>query len=378
MARIKVLEALEAAAGGVLRHVFQIAEHIDKDEFDLTVAISPARMVHPERDLQRLRDLGVRVEIVPMLRRPAPVADVAALRRLVRLMRREKYDVMHAHSSKAGFLGRLAARRAGIERVFYTPHAFAFQCGGAPGWMYRQLERVGASFGGTIVAVSESEKELALEARLAPPGRARVIRNAIEAPPLPAPEDRRRAREKLGLPQSAPVVGSVGRLAPQKGLEYVVRAAGRICAERDGVRFVLIGGGPLEPRLRGLAERLGIADHVLFAGRRDDAADLCAAMDIYVQPSLWEGLPYALLDAMGRGLPAVATDIAGNSDAVTDGATGLLVPPRDPAALAGAILDLLDNGEKGRQLGDAARDLVVREHNVEDFIASVEALYRGD
>ncbi|MFH1732885.1 MAG: glycosyltransferase family 4 protein [Planctomycetota bacterium] len=378
MARIKVLEVVEAAAGGVMRHVFQIAEHIDKDEFDVTVAISPARMVHPERDLRRLRDLDARVEMVPMLRRPAPVSDLAALRRLVRLMRREKYDVVHAHSSKAGFLGRLAARRAGIERVFYTPHAFAFQCGGAVGWMYRQLERIGAIFGGAIVAVSESERELVLKAGIVRPGRVRVIRNAIEAPPLPTPEDGRQAREKLGLPQGAPVVGSVGRLAPQKGLGYLVRAAAHVCGERDGVRFVLIGGGPLEPRLRGLAERLGIAHRVVFAGHRDDAADLYAAMDIYVQASLWEGLPYALLDAMGRGLPAVATDLPGNSDVVKGGATGLLVAPRDPAALAGAILDLLDNGEERRELGDAARDLVLREHNAAGFIASVEALYRGD
>ena len=375
MPRIKVLEILEAAAGGTLRHLLQIVEHIDKDEFDVTVAVSPLRMSEPECDLQRLRDLGVHVELVPMARRPAPISDLIALRHLTRAMRRDRYDVVHAHSSKAGFLGRLAARRAGIGRVFYTPHAFAFQCGGVRGRLYKALERIGTSFGGTIVAVSESEKRLAVECAGASAGRVRTITNAIEAPSPPTAEERARARAELGLSADVTVVGAVGRTAPQKGWPDLVRAAGRVCCEREDVRFVLIGPGDTAG-VAALARRTGVSDNVILAGARGDVSQLYAAMDVYVQPSLWEGLSYALLDAMGQGVPAVATDIPGNSDVVRDGVTGLLIPPRDTAALAAAILSLLGDAELREKLGGCARDLVLREHSLTDFVRSIEGLYR--
>lgn len=375
MQRIKVLEILEAAAGGTLRHLLQIAEHINKDEFNLTVAVSPGRMTDPDSP-QRFRDLGVRVELVPMVRRPAPISDLAALRHLIRLMRRGRYDVVHAHSSKAGFLGRLAARRAGIGRVFYTPHAFAFQCGGVRGRVYRALERIGTSFGGTIVAVSESEKRLAVRCAGASTERVRTIPNAIEPPSLPTPEERTRTRAELGLGADVTIIGTVGRAAPQKGWADLVHAAGRVSGERDDVRFVLIGPGDTA-RIAELARRLDAADKVILAGTRDDVPQLYAAMDIYVQPSLWEGLSYALLDAMGRGVPVVAAHIPGNDDVVKDGVTGLLAPPRDPAALSEAILSLLGDAELRAELGGAARELVLREHSLADFVRSIEDLYRG-
>jgi len=377
MPRIKVLEITEAAAGGVLRHLLQIAEHIDKDAFDLTAAVSLTRMADPERDLGRLRSLGIRVEIVPMARPPAPVSDFIALRRLVRLMRRDRYDVVHAHSSKAGFLGRVAARRAGIGRVFYTPHAFALQCGGVRGRLYEMLERIGASFGGTILAVSESERRLAVACGIARAGRVQTLVNAVEASPPPTPDERARARAELGLSADAVVVGTVGRAARQKGWTHLVRAAKRTCCERDDVRFLLIGSGRDAGRVGALARRLGVADKIILAGDRDDAAQLCAGIDVYVQPSLWEGLPYALLDAMARALPVVATHVPGNNDVVEDGVTGLLVPPRDPAAMAAAVLSLLGDPETGRRLGASARDLVLREHNVADFIRRIEEFYRA-
>ena len=378
MAHIQVLEILEAAAGGALRHLVQIAEHLDKDEFDLTLAVSPDRMARPERDIEQLRGLGARVELVPMRRRPAPVADLLAYRHLARLIREGRFDVVHAHSSKAGFLGRLAARQTGVPRTFYTPHAFAFQCGGGAGWLYRQLERAAARFGGTIVAVSESEKELAVRHGIAPADRIRVIRNAIPPPPEPTPDERAAARAALGLPSDALVVGTVGRLERQKGCVDLLRAAEHVVREQSDARLVLIGPGTLEGPLTELAKMLRISDQVTLTGHCDDPAGLYAAMDLYVQPSLWEGLPYAVLDAMGRGLPVVATDVPGNTDLVKDRATGLLVPPGEPANLADAIIGLLRDEGQRRALGRAGRELVLRDHRLDDFVRSIEALYRGD
>ncbi len=368
-----MLEVLEAAGGGTLRHVAQIAEHLDKAEFDLTLAVSTSRMRHPQSELAGLRALGLRVEVVPMMRRPAPFADFVALHRLTRLMRRERYDVVHAHSSKAGFLGRWAARKAGIRRVFYTPHGFAFQCGGARGRFYAELERVAARFGAMIVAVSEGEKELARSSGAAGAGGLCVIPNAIHPPEPPTAEQRAAARAALGVPEDVPVVGTVGRLCVQKGIEHLVRAARQFDA-----RVVVIGDGALHKRLARLAAKLGITSRVLLPGHRDDVQDLHAAMDVYVQPSLWEGLPYALLDAMGRGIPTVATDVPGNRDVVRHGETGLLAPPRCPDALADAVNRLLADAEVRRSLGRSGRELVLRRHNISDFIASIARLYRGD
>ncbi len=375
MARIKVLEILEAAAGGALRHLFQIAEHIDKGEFDLTAAVSRERMRDAESDVRRLEELGVRVEVVPMLRRPAPVSDLVALRRLVRLMRSGGFDVVHTHSSKAGFLGRLAARRAGIRRVFYTPHAFAFQCGGLRGRVYRRLERIAGGFGGRIVAVSEGERALAVEGGIVPPERVCVAPNGVEDPGVPGPAERERARAGVGLPVSAIVVGTVGRLARQKAPDDLIEAAAEALRDCGDMYLLIVGSGPLAARLVRLADSLGVSGRVVFAGERADAADLYAAMDIYVQPSLWEGLPYALLDAMVRGLPAVATDISGHRDVVEDGVTGLRVPPSDRSALARAILSLAGDADRRAELGAAGRELVRRNHSVGEFIRSIEALY---
>jgi glycosyltransferase involved in cell wall biosynthesis len=378
MARIRVLEIAEAAGGGVLRHLFQIAEGLDRAEFDLTLALSPERMPHPERVCSRFERLGARVVQIPMVRRPAPMADLRALGELKRLMRSERFDVVHAHSSKAGFLGRLAARQTGLTRVFYTPHAFAFQRGGPVGWLYREFERLGARFGGRLVAVSAGERRLAVDAGLNRAARGVVIPNAIEPPERPTPEQRAAARRALGIVGDSPVVGTVGRLEPQKACDDLLLAMPDVLARYPVAQVVLIGSGSLESDLRSLAEQLGIADRVTLTGHRDDADSLYAAMDLYVQPSLWEGLPYALLEAMGRALPVVATDVPGNSDLVEHDRTGLLVPPDDPPALAEAILALLDRPESARTLGEAGRDKVLREHRLEDFIRAISSLYRGE
>lgn len=377
MDRTDVLEVTEAAGGGVLRHLLQIAEHLDRDRFQLTFALSPRRMRDREAVCDRIRGAGAHVVFVPMARRIAPLADLAAYRRLLRLLQRDEYDVVHAHSSKAGFLGRRAARKAGIPRVFYSPHAFAFQCGGPFGWLYQTLEQVADGYGGTLVAVSHGECEAAVRNRIVPPARACIVPNAIEAPAVPTPEERRAARLELLLPPDGlPVVGTVGRLTEQKGMDVFVGAASRVLRGRPDARFVIIGDGPLRAKLDEIVDALGLGTRLSFAGYRANAADLCAAFDVYCQLSRWEGLPYALLDAMGRGIPAVASPIAGNTDLVREGETGLLA---DQATDAGeAILKLIEDHETAERLGHAGRELVLREHALPDFVARLSALYRGE
>ncbi len=377
MDRIRVLEVTEAAGGGVLRHLLDIAEHIDRTEFALTFALSPRRMRDPDRVRARLLDARAAVEFVPMARRISPVNDLLAYRRLLGLMREGEYDVVHAHSSKAGMLARRAARQLGMSRVFYSPHAFAFQCGGPAGRLYAALERFAAGYDSILVAVSQSERETAVRNRIAPADRVCVIPNAVAAPGVPTGEEREAARVALRLPRGgSPVVGTVGRLARQKGIDAFLHAATRVVRARPDANFVVIGNGPEKDSLERLADSLGLGRTVSFAGYRDDAADLCAAFDVYCQLSRWEGLPYALLDAMGRAIPVVASPIPGNTDLIENGQTGLLA--RRATEAGEAILALIDDRERADRLGRAGRRLVLDCHALPDFIERLSALYRGE
>ena len=164
--------------------------------------------------------------------------------------------------------------------------------------------------------------------------------------------------QALGLPADARVIGTVGRLAPQKGYHIFLDAAALVLAEQPNARFLLVGDGVLAARLRQQAADLGIADHVLFTGSRTDVNELYPVMDLFVSSSLWEGLPTVLLESMAAGTPVVATDVSGNVELVEPGVTGLLVQPDNAAALAGAILQTLRNPQPAQAMAARARQRV--------------------
>lgn len=306
-----------------------------------------------------------------------PRADVAALRQLVAILRHKPFDVIHLHSSKAGFLGRFAARASGSSAaVVYTPHGLAFLgAGGARRGLYLALERLAGRMCDRIVAVSAGERALALAAGLADPGRIVCIPNGIQPPALPGGYDRPAMRRALGQATGAPLIGTAARLAPQKNPRLFLEAAARLLAQLPEARFVWCGGGELEAQARAYARQLSIDHACNFTGHRDDAAQIIAALDVFWLTSDYEALPQAPLEAMALGVPIVATDVVGTRDLLRSGA-GLLAP-RHAEPFAAATLRLAQMPRRRALLARAGQRYYAEHGTSERMLGAMARLYES-
>jgi glycosyltransferase involved in cell wall biosynthesis len=375
--QVSVCQVIEATAGGTRKHLRLLLEGLSRERFRLAAVVSCRRKEEGFLgDLERFRSLGVNVVDVPMAREICPLEDLRSYRALKAALADIRPDVVHTHGSKGGFLGRLAARAVGVRAVVHTPHIFAFQWN--RGWrrsLFLALERFAARRCDRIVCLSEAQRRITAEAGVLPSERLTVIPNGIDANEYPGLRARGEIRSEFGLPPDAPVVGMVGRLMPQKGCGNFIRAAALVARELPAARFVLVGGGPLEGELRREADALGLSGRLVFAGHREDAAGLYPAFDLFVLSSLWEGMPYVVLEAMASRLAVVATRIPGMEDVVVEGETGSLVPLDSTGEIARAISSLLADREKRSRMGEAGRARVEREFTLPRFIAEHERLY---
>lgn len=378
MRRIRVAEVIEATENGTKKHVLQLMRHVDRTRFELELVASNLRDPEGfERDIDELRAQGLRVFLVPMTRTVHPLSDLRALIRLVRLFHRRHYDVVHCHSSKAGFLGRTAAFVTGCRWILYTPHCFSFAAGFGRfvGWCYKSLEFLAGRLTDRLIAVSSHEHEVAVHAGAALPHQIVTIVNGLEEEELAPREPSAELRKELGLPEGSPIVGSIGRLGRQKGYDVFIRAARLIREMRPGVHFLLVGKGPYDAMLRDLAAELGLDDCFHFTGERNDVLDIFGLIDVFVMSSRWEALPYALLEAMGAGRAIVLTRVCGLEKVVENGRAAAIIPPEDPEAVAREVVALLDDEERRVRLADAARELASRHYRLWDSIRRIEELY---
>jgi glycosyltransferase involved in cell wall biosynthesis len=303
--------------------------------------------------------------------------DISAYTQLKEVMREIAPDIVHTHSSKAGVLGREAACRLGVASILHTPHVFPFQWAtGLTGRVYLAIERQQARRTHKLICVSESQRADALIRGVAPAEKMIVIRNGIELP-APVDETKRAAmRKALGLNTDTPAVGMVARLAPQKGVGIFVRAAAKVLSQRPEVVFLLVGAGPLEGEIRTRAAELRLPpENFRLLGHRPDAESIYPVFDVLALSSLYEGLPYVLLEAMAYGVPVVATDVLGSQDVVDDGVTGFLARVSDPEHIADRILVLLNDRPFLRRCGIAARERVQASFSLQSFIDAHRKLY---
>ena len=374
---IRILQILEGTAGGTREHILQIMRCVDRRRFRLSLICSTVRNPEFARDMAALRAEGFEVIEVRMGREIRPAADLRALAQIFAHLRRHRYDVVHTHSSKAGFLGRLAALLRGVRRIYHTPHVFYFQWRPhtATGKFFRMLEWFAAQLTTRIVAVSESQRRIAVRCGVVRPKKIVVIENGVDAAAFRPRGARDAARAELGIGPDTLLVGMVGRLEPQKGCKHYLRAA-RLVAERmPNVRFILVGGGAIEEKLRRRATKLGLDGVLQFLGQRADLPRLYEAMDLFVLTSLWEGLPYVILEAMAAGRAVIATDVPGSHDLVRPGETGYLVPPEDDRAIALATLKLLRDPAMRESMGRRAVEIVSEQYSRDRFIRKLEELY---
>jgi glycosyltransferase involved in cell wall biosynthesis len=383
---MRVLHVVEATIAGVRKYIQALVTGLDSRRFQQTVAC-PLRRENAfgdEQFIAYLASAGVPVLPIAMQRSIDPLADLAALRRLVGLLRRDRYDLIHLHSSKAGFLGRLGAALAfaGMPpakrpKVLYSPHGLAFLGDGAAATrrLYLALERLAGPLCDRIVAVSPSEREIAVDRGLAPAERVVCIDLGVDPEPLPAGFSRAAQRQALGVPAGVWLAGTVARATPQKNPFLFVDAAAQVLRQRPDGYFLWCGDGELRAPAERRARELGIADRCRFVGHREDAQAVLASFDLFWLTSNYESFGLATAEAMALGLPVVATDVVGTRDLVVPGTTGVLTPPRDPAALARATLELLGDPAHARSLAAAARARIVERYSLDRMLDATASLY---
>jgi glycosyltransferase involved in cell wall biosynthesis len=331
------------------------------ESFEVTVA---AHGPGPLRDAAAAG--GVRFVALRHVRRAIhPWHDALGLVELVRLCRRVRPDIVHAHSSKMGVLARLAAAMTGVPVRIFTVHGWSFAAyGGLAGPLFLWIERLVRPLTTTTVCVAQATRDRGLAARACDPTRTVVIHNAIDVPSF--------ANSPGGANDPARIV-SVGRFAYPKDFKTLVAAFARLepdyCAS-------LVGDGPDLPEVEEGVRRAGLQSRVELPGTRADVPAVLASADVFVLSTKSEGFPISILEAMAAGLPVVATDVGGVAEAVVHQETGLLVPPGDPAALAHALRLLLEDPALRRRLGAAGHDRALERFDLPRFRAAHLDLYR--
>ena len=325
-----------------------------------------------------LRIAGYAVETISISRGMNPLTHLVSLVRLFAFFRRQRFDLLHVHTPIAALLGRIAGKMAGIQFIVYTAHGFYFhdQMGPLSKFAFVCLERIGGKLTDLLFTQSAEDAASAVLLGLLPAGRVIAIGNGVN-PLAFRPGDstvRARVRAELGIPAGAVAIGMVGRMVSEKGYGEFFAAAERIASLRSNVYFVAVGdrlpsdhAGSVDRALAAASNLLG--ERLILTGLRSDIPDLLAALDIFTLPSYREGMPRTIIEAMMMALPVVATDIRGSREEVVAGETGFLVPARDEAQLAKALLKLVDAPDMREQMGKAGRARAL-EHYVERTVVA--------
>jgi glycosyltransferase involved in cell wall biosynthesis len=356
--------------GGSTENTLISATRIPRGEFASALVSGPSEAPPPGLT-ETLRAARVHRFELPTLARPVRIpGDMRALRDLWRLIRALRPDIVHTHSSKAGFLGRMAARLAGVPHIVHTPHGHVFQGYFSPGTTraFAALERLAARWTDRIVTLTDAEADQ---------HRALGIGRAAQFVTIPSGVDLEtveRAAPARVVPDGR-VIGCVGRLVPIKGHCHLLDAAPGILAGCPEARFLLVGDGELRPTLEAQARMLGVADRVVFTGFREDVPALLAGMDIVVLPSLNEGMGRVLVMAMALGKPVVASRVGGVPELLQEGAAGCLVPPGDSSALAETLRGLLLNPARAKAMGETGRRRAAR-YGARAMVEALTQLYR--
>ena len=350
--------------GGTERQAVELLKRLDDERYDVRLAVLrnegpfykaiEARFPNlPEFPLTSFYDANA----------------VKQLLRLRRLMIREGIEILHAHDFYSSFIGAAAARLSGV-RVIAAQRHMKLSDRRAHKWATRIIHRLAHR----ILVNSEAIRDYIIEHDGAPQHKIVVIRNGVE--PVSRPDSHDEVCKELGLDPGVALVGCVARLQEVKGHRFLIEAAAAVLRTRTDVHFILVGDGPLRAEIENQAASLGIADHVHLLGDRNDVSRLISGFDLVVLASLHEGLPNAVMEAMTAGVPVVATAVGGTKELITDGQTGYLVPPANPAALGERIASTLANKDESRRLALRGLEYVKDIFGMNKMIESVETLYQ--
>lgn len=359
--KIRILYGTTSVGGGALKHLAYLVCGLDHGRFEVFVLL-PDSHNGPDaaRDLEAMRKAGAVLLELPLRTEISPFRDLWAVARIVRLLHRYRIDIVHAHSSKAGALLRPAAWLTRRKGVLYTPHCYYhLSRKGFARRVFTGIERLLSRLTDRVV-VSETEREEMRRSHIASPERIAVIDNTID-PSRYRRYDRREALDRLGLPfpPDAPIIGGVGRLVPQKDWDTFVSAAAEIARSRNDVRFLIAGDGIREAALRERIHREGLGSRIRLLGFVQDISLVYSCLDAFLSTSLWEGLPYAYLEARFFGLPLFISDTGPFPLTGRD----RMLPRGDHRAFAAEITSFLEKRQAPeRQASRPDFDAFIRKH----------------
>ncbi len=370
MSRIRLLVFLTSPVrGGVEEVVLRLLQRLDPSEFTLALA-APRPLLDALGDDLR----GVTAELVDV--HAESWRQRRDIGRLGRFMARWQPDIVNPHLFRSTAIAAPLARWHRVRAVVETYH-------GREGWRHGVLrgsfviDRSIARLVDRVIAVSDAARRFLVSGKGYPPAKVVVVPNGRDLTVFTPGDLREAGRKELGLDPVVPIVGVIGRLEPQKGHAFLLDAWPAVVREFPDARLVLAGDGSLRGELEGRARALGIAAHVLFLGFRADVPRILDTIDVMALPSLYEGMPLTVIEASAMARPVVATAVDGTPEVVRDGITGHLVPPRDPGALARAIVALLADRDRAIAMGEAGRAWVLERFDLARQVEATAAVYRS-
>ena len=362
----------ELDVGGAERVLLSLVKKLSRGKYDVMVAYLKGE----GRLAGDFRDAGIRVFDLKMKNRMA----LPAVIRLYRLLKRENVRVLHTHLIQADICGFLAGKMAGVPVIISTKHnpdEFRKKIS-IPVW----LDGIFANRSDRIIAVSNAVRDFLIKWEKISKDKFTVIHNGIDMEDFNFREftsatDITAKKKELGINPASnlQVVGTVGRLDEQKGHKFFLEAIPEILKMVHGVKFLIVGDGPLRGKLEKLSEKLKISENVIFTGIRHDIQDIFAIMDVFVLPSIFEGFGIVLLEAMAMKRAVVASRVGGVVEIVDDGLTGILVEPANPSEIANSIITLLKNPEKTHEIGDAGKAAVEKRFTANAMARKIEDVY---
>jgi len=384
MKKPNVLQITQSLGGGVQKYITQLFEHLDRSLFSITACFSKdSKKIQQKTDFSfpdACRQADIPYFVVSMQRAINPWKDFIAFLSVFQHIKHRGFDIVHAHSSKAGFLARIAARLARVPVVVYSPHAFSFD-GPQPvlkKFFFILFEKIASLFCDAIIVDSPSEKDLALKFKICREKKITIIPPSLNLSDYHLKitgEEKKEFLKTLGLPKKNRLISMISRLAPQKDPLTFIYSAAILKKNFPDLSFLLVGDGPLMNDCFQIVQKMNLSDELKLLGWRTDYRKLLQMSDVFVNPSLWEGLPFILLEAMIYEKPVVATQATGTRDVIRDGENGFLVTLRSPKLLADKIKWVLENPGIAMEMGREAKKTVEQNYNLKKTIPVIEELY---
>ncbi len=361
--------------GGAQDNTLLTLEGLDKNRYDITLICGK----RGEWIGRALSIQNIKIHFINELIRKIHIFyDTIALFKMYRFIKRGKFNIVHTHSSKAGFSGRIAAYLAGVPVVIHTLHGFPFHDFMHPvaRTFYIFLERLLSKFTNRIITVSQLNQEKAICLKLNRPEKFINIYSGIDYKRFNHSISILKKRKELGIKRGEYVIGMVGRLSEQKAPQYFIQSIPFVLKTHPHTRFLLVGDGKLKNHIIKLTEKLNISDQISFLGFRDDIPEILQVLNVFVLPSLWEGLGRSLTEAMYTACPIVATAVEGVPELIIDGQTGYLIQPKDSVTMAQRINDLLSHPRQAKRMGKNARKRVMKDFDAAVMIKKIDQLYQ--